>query len=269
MATDSERIDTARVQAHVEDLVMKIQEEVEGLQVDVGESGESLARKAGGPLQEDVGIMLATKMHLQSEIEAMMQSGVVQLPEDTHLLLRMAKEEAEIMAITNARTLAAYKQKGSVHPGQSRTPDVLQWEQVAESVQTVMKLQERKRMYEEMLKKATLVNDKLDQLLVRQSEKDQLELVKRRFDRSAVVFRALRQELHTILSEFYPEDGDMMSMETLLERLISKMLEDQNEPYIDIDDTMKMNHVEFLVRANLITRHHKNISQIRFIDPRM
>ncbi|XP_045597391.1 centromere protein K [Procambarus clarkii] len=244
MATDSERIDTARVQAHVEDLVMKIQEEVEGLQVDVGESGESLARKAGGPLQEDVGIMLATKMHLQSEIEAMMQSGVVQLPEDTHLLLRMAKEEAEIMAITNARTLAAYKQK-------------------------VMKLQERKRMYEEMLKKATLVNDKLDQLLVRQSEKDQLELVKRRFDRSAVVFRALRQELHTILSEFYPEDGDMMSMETLLERLISKMLEDQNEPYIDIDDTMKMNHVEFLVRANLITRHHKNISQIRFIDPRM
>lgn len=57
-------------------------------------------------------------------------------------------------------------------------------------------------------------------------------------------------------------------MEDLLDRLVTKMLQDQNDPYIDIDETMRNDHIAFLLRANLIMRHEQNVSRIRFIDPR-
>ncbi|XP_042208068.1 uncharacterized protein LOC121856537 isoform X2 [Homarus americanus] len=132
----------------------------------------------------------------------------------------------------------------------------------------VKELQKEKKQCQERLRMATVVNENLTQILKNKSEKDQLETLKRRFKRSAVVFKTLRSDLHTLLSEFYPEEDESNSMESLLERLVTQMLVNQNDPYIDIDDTTKKEHVALLLRANLIMRQQQNFLRIRFIDPR-
>lgn len=209
---------------------------LEELEASVGQRCETVA-------QDDIPDLMKTKLHLQSQIEAIINSDLVELPNDSHLLIKVAKEEAETMANDNARTLSHYREK-------------------------LMKLKEEKNMYEEMIKKATLVNEQLDQILNKRSEKDKLEQIRRGYERSAVFFRLLRSQLQVILAEFYPGDGDKITMENLLESLVTKMLHDQNDPYVDIDDTMKSSHIELLLRVNLITRHPQNIMKIRFVDPR-
>ncbi|KAK8741197.1 hypothetical protein OTU49_002553 [Cherax quadricarinatus] len=236
MATASERIDPHKVQESLEVFCAQTEKRLEELEASVGQRCETVA-------QDDIPDLMKTKLHLQSQIEAIINSDLVELPNDSHLLIKVAKEEAETMANDNARTLSHYREK-------------------------LMKLKEEKNMYEEMIKKATLVNEQLDQILNKRSEKDKLEQIRRGYERSAVFFRLLRSQLQVILAEFYPGDGDKITMENLLESLVTKMLHDQNDPYVDIDDTMKSSHIELLLRVNLITRHPQNIMKIRFVDPR-
>lgn len=56
-------------------------------------------------------------------------------------------------------------------------------------------------------------------------------------------------------------------MENLLEVLVSKMLEDPSDPYVNIHEGMKDYHIAFLLRANLIMRHKNDVTRIRFVDP--
>lgn len=243
MATASERIDSAKVLNTLTDLKARIQQELEELNEEIGETTETLPEEPSLHQEKDIDQMMKTKMRLKSEIEAKLESSLLELPDDNQLMMRLAKEEAEMMANNNARTLAAYREK-------------------------IKQLQEEKKKYENFVKKATLVHDKLDEVIKRRSEKDQLELLKRRYERAALVFRALRNELHHILTDFYSDDEESTSMEGLLDRLVTKMLQDQNDPYIDIVDHMRNDHIAFLLRANLIVRHDQNVSKIRFIDPR-
>lgn len=57
-------------------------------------------------------------------------------------------------------------------------------------------------------------------------------------------------------------------MEDLLERLVTQLLTDPNNPYIAIDDDMKIEHINFLLQANLIMRQPSDVSRIKFNDPR-
>ncbi|KAG7154215.1 uncharacterized protein LOC121856537 isoform X1 [Homarus americanus] len=236
MASGSENVDSARLGNSLEELITRIQEQLENLKEEVGES----CTKAPVGNETD---LRKIKMEHESEIEATMKTGLIELPADNQLLMRIVKEDSEIMAITNARTLSAYRKK-------------------------VKELQKEKKQCQERLRMATVVNENLTQILKNKSEKDQLETLKRRFKRSAVVFKTLRSDLHTLLSEFYPEEDESNSMESLLERLVTQMLVNQNDPYIDIDDTTKKEHVALLLRANLIMRQQQNFLRIRFIDPR-
>ncbi|KAK8741196.1 hypothetical protein OTU49_002553 [Cherax quadricarinatus] len=197
MATASERIDPHKVQESLEVFCAQTEKRLEELEASVGQRCETVA-------QDDIPDLMKTKLHLQSQIEAIINSDLVELPNDSHLLIKVAKEEAETMANDNARTLSHYREK----------------------------------------------------------------TYQFRYERSAVFFRLLRSQLQVILAEFYPGDGDKITMENLLESLVTKMLHDQNDPYVDIDDTMKSSHIELLLRVNLITRHPQNIMKIRFVDPR-
>ncbi|KAK8741198.1 hypothetical protein OTU49_002553 [Cherax quadricarinatus] len=104
MATASERIDPHKVQESLEVFCAQTEKRLEELEASVGQRCETVA-------QDDIPDLMKTKLHLQSQIEAIINSDLVELPNDSHLLIKVAKEEAETMANDNARTLSHYREK--------------------------------------------------------------------------------------------------------------------------------------------------------------
>ncbi|XP_047487620.1 centromere protein K-like [Penaeus chinensis] len=242
MAFATEKVDTELVEENLESLRDDVAIELEDLARVLGEKTQSLVKEPSFRDDKDLDNMLKRKLLLESEIEATMETNIAFLPDDKKMLIRLAKEEAELTALDNERALNFYRQKQT-------------------------ELQEEKKTYEAMVNKAVEVDKKLDELLKDRSESALLDIMKKRFEETGILFRELRTVLHMILTEFYPEEEEGLSMENLLEVLVSKMMEDRNDPYMNIHEGMKDYHIAFLLRANLIMRHKNDVSRIRFVDP--
>lgn len=233
---------TSATTASLEEMKRRVREEVEQLRKDT----LNVLTVSEDPVLHDdemVNSLMKTKLQLESEIEATMEEGLLELPEDNNLLVALAKEDAESMANNNARTLEAYKEK-------------------------IRQLKEEKMMYKSLLGKATLVNGELDKLIANQTKKDKLDMLKRRYENSGVLFKAMRSELQYTFSDLFPEKSDGLSMENVLEKLVSQLLNDVQDPYITVDEDIPESYIAFLLRANLIIRHPNDVLRIRFTDPR-
>lgn len=228
--------------ASLEEMKRRVREEVEQLRKDT----LNVLTVSEDPVLHDdemVNSLMKTKLQLESEIEATMEEGLLELPEDNNLLVALAKEDTESMANNNARTLEAYKEK-------------------------IRQLEEEKMMYKSLLGKATLVNGELDKLIANQSKKDKLDMLKRRYENSGVLFKAMRSELQYTFSDLFPEKSDGLSMENVLEKLVSQLLNNVQDPYITVDEDIPESYIAFLLRANLIIRHPNDVLRIKFTDPR-
>lgn len=233
---------TSATTASLEEMKRRVREEVEQLRKDT----LNVLTVSEDPVLHDdemVNSLMKTKLQLESEIEATMEEGLLELPEDNNLLVALAKEDTESMANNNARTLEAYKEK-------------------------IRQLEEEKMMYKSLLGKATLVNGELDKLIANQTKKDKLDMLKRRYENSGVLFKAMRSELQYTFSDLFPEKSDGLSMENVLEKLVSQLLNDVQDPYITVDEDIPESYIAFLLRANLIIRHPNDVLRIRFTDPR-
>lgn len=228
--------------ASLEEMKRRVREEVEQLRKDT----LNVLTVSEDPVLHDdemVNSLMKTKLQLESEIEATMEEGLLELPEDNNLLVALAKEDAESMANNNARTLEAYKEK-------------------------IRQLKEEKMMYKSLLGKATLVNGELDKLIANQTKKDKLDMLQRRYENSGVLFKAMRFELQYTFSDLFPEKSDGLSMENVLEKLVSQLLNNVQDPYITVDEDIPESYIAFLLRANLIIRHPNDVLRIKFTDPR-
>lgn len=233
---------TSATTASLEEMKRRVREEVEQLRKDT----LNVLTVSEDPVLHDdemVNSLMKTKLQLESEIEATMEEGLLELPEDNNLLVALAKEDAESMANNNARTLEAYKEK-------------------------IRQLKEEKMMYKSLLGKATLVNGELDKLIANQTKKDKLDMLKRRYENSGVLFKAMRSELQYTFSDLFPEKSDGLSMENVLEKLVSQLLNNVQDPYITVDEDIPESYIAFLLRANLIIRHPNDVLRIKFTDPR-
>lgn len=233
---------TSATTASLEEMKRRVREEVEQLRKDT----LNVLTVSEDPVLHDdemVNSLMKTKLQLESEIEATMEEGLLELPEDNNLLVALAKEDTESMANNNARTLEAYKEK-------------------------IRQLEEEKMMYKSLLGKATLVNGELDKLIANQTKKDKLDMLKRRYENSGVLFKAMRSELQYTFSDLFPEKSDGLSMENVLEKLVSQLLNDVQDPYITVDEDIPESYIAFLLRANLIIRHPNDVLRIKFTDPR-
>lgn len=233
---------TSATTASLEEMKRRVLEEVEQLRKDT----LNVATVSEDPVLHDdemVNSLMKTKLQLESEIEATMEEGLLELPEDNNLLVALAKEDTESMANNNARTLEAYKEK-------------------------IRQLEEEKMMYKSLLGKATLVNGELDKLIANQTKKDKLDMLQRRYENSGVLFKAMRSELQYTFSDLFPEKSDGLSMENVLEKLVSQLLNDVQDPYITVDEDIPESYIAFLLRANLIIRHPNDVLRIKFTDPR-
>lgn len=228
--------------ASLEEMKRRVLEEVEQLRKDT----LNVATVSEDPVLHDdemVNSLMKTKLQLESEIEATMEEGLLELPEDNNLLVALAKEDAESMANNNARTLEAYKEK-------------------------IRQLKEEKMMYKSLLGKATLVDGELNKLIANQTKKDKLDMLQRRYENSGVLFKAMRFELQYTFSDLFPEKSDGLSMENVLEKLVSQLLNNVQDPYITVDEDIPESYIAFLLRANLIIRHPNDVLRIKFTDPR-
>ncbi|KAK7082133.1 hypothetical protein SK128_009277 [Halocaridina rubra] len=227
--------------ASLDEMKAKIKEEIEELMA----SMMDVSLEGGAKLHADdsVDSLMKTKLHTASEVEATMNEKLLELPNDKTLLMKLAQEEAENMTINNARCLDFYQEK-------------------------VRALEEEKNSFESLIQKATAVNDELDKLLAEQTKKDKLENLRRRYESSGILFLALRREMQFALGDLYPEQSESLSMEEFLRSLVTKMQEDNQDPYITIDDSIPQEYVTFLLRANLIVRHPDDALRIKFVDPR-
>lgn len=228
--------------ASLEEMKRRVREEVEQLRKDT----LNVLTVSEDPVLHDdemVNSLMKTKLQLESEIEATMEEGLLELPEDNNLLVALAKEDTESMANNNARTLEAYKEK-------------------------IRQLEEEKMMYKSLLGKATLVNGELDKLIANQTKKDKLDMLQRRYENSGVLFKAMRFELQYTFSDLFPEKSDGLSMENVLEKLVSQLLNNVQDPYITVDEDIPESYIAFLLRANLIIRHPNDVLRIKFTDPR-
>lgn len=228
--------------ASLEEMKRRVREEVEQLRKDT----LNVLTVSEDPVLHDdemVNSLMKTKLQLESEIEATMEEGLLELPEDNNLLVALAKEDTESMANNNARTLEAYKEK-------------------------IRQLEEEKMMYKSLLGKATLVNGELDKLIANQTKKDKLDMLQRRYENSGVLFKAMRSELQYTFSDLFPEKSDGLSMENVLEKLVSQLLNNVQDPYITVDEDIPESYIAFLLRANLIIRHPNDVLRIKFTDPR-
>lgn len=228
--------------ASLEEMKRRVREEVEQLRKDT----LNVLTVSEDPVLHDdemVNSLMKTKLQLESEIEATMEEGLLELPEDNNLLVALAKEDAESMANNNARTLEAYKEK-------------------------IRQLKEEKMMYKSLLGKATLVDGELNKLIANQTKKDKLDMLQRRYENSGVLFKAMRSELQYTFSDLFPEKSDGLSMENVLEKLVSQLLNNVQDPYITVDEDIPESYIAFLLRANLIIRHPNDVLRIKFTDPR-
>lgn len=233
---------TSATTASLEEMKRRVREEVEQLRKDT----LNVLTVSEDPVLHDdemVNSLMKTKLQLESEIEATMEEGLLELPEDNNLLVALAKEDTESMANNNARTLEAYKEK-------------------------IRQLEEEKMMYKSLLGKATLVNGELDKLIANQTKKDKLDMLQRRYENSGVLFKAMRSELQYTFSDLFPEKSDGLSMENVLEKLVSQLLNNVQDPYITVDEDIPESYIAFLLRANLIIRHPNDVLRIKFTDPR-
>lgn len=233
---------TSATTASLEEMKRRVREEVEQLRKDT----LNVLTVSEDPVLHDdemVNSLMKTKLQLESEIEATMEEGLLELPEDNNLLVALAKEDAESMANNNARTLEAYKEK-------------------------IRQLKEEKMMYKSLLGKATLVDGELNKLIANQTKKDKLDMLQRRYENSGVLFKAMRSELQYTFSDLFPEKSDGLSMENVLEKLVSQLLNNVQDPYITVDEDIPESYIAFLLRANLIIRHPNDVLRIKFTDPR-
>lgn len=233
---------TSATTASLEEMKRRVREEVEQLRKDT----LNVLTVSEDPVLHDdemVNSLMKTKLQLESEIEATMEEGLLELPEDNNLLVALAKEDAESMANNNARTLEAYKEK-------------------------IRQLKEEKMMYKSLLGKATLVDGELNKLIANQTKKDKLDMLQRRYENSGVLFKAMRFELQYTFSDLFPEKSDGLSMENVLEKLVSQLLNNVQDPYITVDEDIPESYIAFLLRANLIIRHPNDVLRIKFTDPR-
>lgn len=58
---------------------------------------------------------------------------------------------------------------------------------------------------------------------------------------------------------------NLSSLKSILEDLVNKCMEDPNDPYIDVDDSIWPPYVELLLRCQIVTRHPDNNKQIKLI----
>lgn len=58
---------------------------------------------------------------------------------------------------------------------------------------------------------------------------------------------------------------NLASLKSILEDLVNKCMEDPNDPYIDVDDSIWPPYVELLLRCQIVTRHPDNNKQIKLI----
>lgn len=233
---------TSATTASLEEMKRRVREEVEQLRKDT----LNVLTVSEDPVLHDdemVNSLMKTKLQLESEIEATMEEGLLELPEDNNLLVALAKEDAESMANNNARTLEAYKEK-------------------------IRQLKEEKMMYKSLLGKATLVDGELNKLIANQTKKDKLDMLQRRYENSGVLFKAMRFELQYTFSDLFPEKSDGLSMENVLEKLVSQLLNNVQDPYITVDEDIPESYIAILLRANLIIRHPNDVLRIKFTDPR-
>lgn len=233
---------TSATTASLEEMKRRVREEVEQLRKDT----LNVLTVSEDPVLHDdemVNSLMKTKLQLESEIEATMEEGLLELPEDNNLLVALAKEDAESMANNNARTLEAYKEK-------------------------IRQLKEEKMMYKSLLGKATLVDGELNKLIANQTKKDKLDMLQRRYENSGVLFKAMRSELLYTFSDLFPEKSDGLSMENVLEKLVSQLLNNVQDPYITVDEDIPESYIAILLRANLIIRHPNDVLRIKFTDPR-
>lgn len=111
MAFATEKVDTDVVEESLEGLRDDVALELEDLAREMGEKTQSLVKEPSFRDDKDLDNMLKRKLLLESEIEATMETDLAFLPDDKKMLIRLAREEAELTALDNERALNFYRQK--------------------------------------------------------------------------------------------------------------------------------------------------------------
>ncbi|XP_068244271.1 centromere protein K-like [Palaemon carinicauda] len=226
----------------LEDMKKALMASVDQLQEEIA-SGVTISKDL--PIDADASIetLEKTKLLIESELEALLHSELLDFPEDQDTLLEYAQQDALSTSLNNERTSELYEHK-------------------------VLEVQEELDFYNTIIEKATKVDKVLDNLAVSQSKKNAMIQLKKKLDESAIVFRTLRGELQYILGILYPGEDENPSLENLLEPLVSKLLTDPQDPYITISPETPDAHVAFLLRANFIRRHPEDATKYRYLDTR-
>lgn len=232
----------------MKELLDKLIQEVQDMAVEAGEKDTCIDDPNLNVEDPQKAGMANLGLELESELEALLATPLVTLPDDPALHLGLASEKMALAADQSARTLQYYKNR-------------------------VEELEQKRKKYEDMVRKAASVDQALDRLLHHQStEEGRRVALEKRYNDLSVIFRCLRRELHFILETYNPEElsnaESIKSMEDMLDGLVSQMLLNPNDPYVDIEEGMEEGNITLLLCANLITRHPQDPTRIRFVDPR-
>ncbi|XP_063847980.1 centromere protein K-like [Scylla paramamosain] len=235
-------------QPPMEEMIDRLMEELEEIRKEAGDE-ETCKKNPNLSSNVPLSSLKTFKLMLEGELEALQEMPLEQLPPDPEMLQELAVEEVQRTAHCNARTLEFYKKK-------------------------LEELKEKKRKYETKVKRATMVSQTLDKLQSHYlSDEEKAVVLERKHNRTSTLFRFLRGQMHFILETLYPKEmstpESIKHMEELLDCFVSQMLNAPNDPYVELNETMEEEHINLLLRANLITRHPTDITRVRFIDPRV
>ncbi|KAI3352859.1 hypothetical protein L3Q82_019437 [Scortum barcoo] len=138
-------------------------------------------------------------------------------------------------------------------------------------------LEEKKKALiaaDDHVKRLQMEKEKLSEHTVLQDTKEKIQKMK-------VYEERLMESLGDILEKHVPHphnesitikkkktitqelDGDLISLNEILELLMNKVLNTPHDPYVTIDDTFWPPYIEMLLRYGIAVRHHENNFKIR------
>lgn len=147
-------------------------------------------------------------------------------------------------------------------------------------------VEKEKDVKEKLEKVQSALSEKLQEQATRKDSTESYKIqLEHRLKNAKKQGKELRNNLATFINKHFPlpteevanearkrlRSSDRTSVESLsslksiLEDLVNKCMEDPNDPYIDIDDSIWPPYVELLLRCQIVTRHPENNAKLKLI----
>ncbi|XP_062578610.1 centromere protein K-like [Saccostrea cucullata] len=147
-------------------------------------------------------------------------------------------------------------------------------------------LSKEKDVKEQLSKVRTALANKLQDQSTRKEPKDSYRLqLEDRVKNAKKQGKELRGSLGAFINKHFPmptkevvsearkklrssdrkSEENLVSLKSILEDLVNKCMEDPNDPYIDVDDSIWPPYVELLLRCQIVTRHPDNNAKIKLV----